>query len=424
MPSNAGRFLGLIVVTAFAAAVMLASGTNFFGAGTKPEEPAAPQPVPPTPVELATLRPRQVEISDSYSGMLHPWEQFRIGFELAGRIESLGVDAEGSPLDEGATVSAGQVLAVLDQRALAARKREASAVLRRAKDELQRAEELRQRNDRAISDSVLMTRETEAEIAEAQFELAAKAVDDATLRAPVDGVIARRLLKPGEQVIPQQTVFEIVQVDRLLMVVGVPESRIRPIVERFNRVEARPAAPPFAAEIQLIGRDSLGRTWRPLRGEVHAVSQTSNESSGLFEVEIELPNPARKLRPGQIGVARLIIAELEAFRLPANAAVVRDDQLVLFAAETPDRGSGPVAKGDELIVQPFVLRPGNYVEQQQWLVVFDLPSTCRNVVTRGQHRLVPGGAILAASIVPDDADASRQAASPAAAASGNSDSDS
>ena len=412
-----GRIAALIVVTAAAVAVMWASGAGWDPTAPDAVDDSAPalDELPPSPVSVQHLQIKTLPITDSYSGMLHPWERFQVGFDIGGRIAALGDGPDGKPLDDGAPVSAEQVLATLDQRAFFARKREAEAMKRRAEDEWNRAQELRQVNPRAISEPVLLTRETEFEIASAQLEMAEKALDDATLRSPVDGVIAKRQVNKGQAVLPQQTAFEIVQDSTLLLKVGVPESRIRAFLARRREVEAAGGDSKFNVKVELVGGDALGHAWTPLDGAVHQISQTADEASGMFQVEVAISNEDRTLRAGQIGVGHFAIAEVEGFRIPATTAVIRNNELVLFYAEAEDtRGKAPLPAQDEVLTaRMHVLRKGRYLEQDDDLVLLDLPLAARNVIVRGQHRLVDGAKIIVAQAIAGPTDEVNGAAGPA-----------
>ncbi len=415
-----GRFAAMAVVTVFAAAVMLASGTRWFlplfsstSAETDEEPVVAP---PPVPVSIEVANRETIELVNSYSGMVQPLERFSLAFEISGRIDHLGKDDEGRELDEGARVSAGQLLAKLDSRAAEAMLQEAQARHAQKLDDLQRSEELLRRNAAGVSESQLALRRSDVAIAQAQLDLAEKTLEDSSLLAPVDGVISKRYLKSGESVNVHQPVFELMQVDQVLLVVGVPEARIGPIIARYREVQRLKSAakssytadaPPagdsdpatlaedeFHVYVDLIGQDSLGRQWDTMIGRVHAVGQASDDQSGLFEVEILLDNPGRLIRPGRIGMSHLVVKAVDAFRLPAPATVVQDGQLYIYSlkpAETPVRFLfWEFGQEQEFEAQRLNLTPGSYVEQGDELVVFDLPEEHRMVVVRGQHRLLPG----------------------------------
>ena len=42
------------------------------------------------PVVVRELKPERVEVLDIYSGMIHPFERYSVGFEVPGRIERAG----------------------------------------------------------------------------------------------------------------------------------------------------------------------------------------------------------------------------------------------------------------------------------------------------------------------------------------------
>ena len=76
-----------------------------------------------------------------------------------------------------------------------------------------------------------------------------------------------------------------------------------------------------------MGADRFGQPWPPRQGEVYRISETADDKTGLFEVEILLNNQDERLKPGQIALAKIVIDELTAFRLPIDC--------VLFRGETP-----------------------------------------------------------------------------------------
>ena len=235
------------------------------------------------------------------------------------------------------------------------------------------------------------------------------------------GVLSRRYLKEGESVNLHQPVFELVQVDQVVLVVGVPEARIGPIVSRFrdsqpdgtsevvtgtpaNDPDSESSREPFLAYVELLGRDSLGSLLeqdsidgpsQPPQGRVRQVSQTSDEQSGLFDVEILIDNPGNVIRPGRIAVAKLVVGKVDAFRLPTSAAITQDDRLYLYSLQPRQTSLNLLfwrlqEEAPELVANRYPLLPGAFVEQGDELVLLDLPEEHRLAVVRGQHRLLPG----------------------------------
>lgn len=359
-------FLGVLVVGCAVAIVALTAGWGYVGkslfGGVKQVAEQA-EAVPKAPVAVIDVAPGTVEIVDSYHGMIRPLERFNLAFDVSGRIETLGTNTHSLPLDEGDTVAAGQLLAQLDRRVFTARLKEAQARLEQAQFDMKQAERLRAGGNNTITEAEFQDWVTKLTTAQAQQEMAAKNLLDATLFSPVDGVISKRLSNVGESVNMHQTVMEVIQVDRVLLVVGVPESRIAAI-----RVGQK-------AHVQLLARGGFGDRSAPVDGEVRRVAEAADDRSGLFEVEIELENKARALRPGQVAVARIVVDQIEGFRLPVQAALVREGRTILFAVDSEGKA------------QPFAIGPAR--EQEGELILRELPEPFRRVVVRGQHRLVP-----------------------------------
>jgi membrane fusion protein (multidrug efflux system) len=395
------RFLGLAIVTSFGLAVMVASATKWlsWGGAKQGGQSTVQRPVaelPPSPVLVVPVRRENIEITDRYSGLLEPLERYRLSFEISGRIEKLGVNADGQPLDDGDRIRQGQALAVLDQRGLLARLEEVQALAAQAKKEFDRAERLRRENERSITEAEYIQRETELKVTQAKLKLALKAVDDATLTSKVDGVISRRMANIGESVGPQQLVFEVVQTDFVLLVVGVPESRITAVVDRLseaNRQRLRPDSDQlpldertFIARVTLAGKDPLGVPRKPMIGAVRRVAQTADQTSGLFSVEILLQNADQRLRPGQIAIADLIVGQIDAYRIPITSAQFTDNRAFVFFVDGGNTPVLPPQEGASYLAVRHELVPGNYFEQGTSLIVIDFPAD--NIVLRGQHRLV------------------------------------
>ena len=417
------RMFALLLVTVFAVAVMVASGGRWWGLlGQRAEEPDTADEqleLTPAPVAVRRLEPETIELAETWSGMIRPFERFTFAFESAGRIETLGKDDAGAELDIGARVTQGQVLAVLDQRILLARKEEAHARLELAQDELRRVRDLHQRTPGAVSEVEMRQRETDVIVTQAQAAQAEKELEDSTLRSTIDGVISRRFVKPGESVNPRQAVFEVVQVDRVLLVVGVPQSRIARLVARQREIERRRreadrltrvgGAPDhdredlqFKVYVTPAGNNVFRPQTEPLIGEVYRIGETSDDKTGLFEVEVLLDNRDGRLRPGQIALARIVTDRRTAYRLESSSAVFRENRAYLYTVQAPGNRA-PSASTNEstaanLRAGVFALQPGNYVEQGFELIVFELPPEHRTVIVSGQHRLVDGRLV---EIVPE-----------------------
>ncbi len=405
-PATLGRFAGLILVTLAAGAVMLATATRSHRPSSTSGLAAAADAMEAVaaPVVVRELKPEPVEVLDVYSGMIHPFERYSVGFETAGRVQQLGTNADGQSLDEGDLVAEGQTLAQLDHRLHQARLEEMTAILERAQQELERARKLRNGSSRAISEAEFQQRITDLAVAQAQVAQAQKSFDDTTLQAPCDGVISKRLVNAGESIAMHQPVMEIVQVNRLLLIVGVPESRVQELANRRRQLHdradngsataaaARADNGAFRVHVQLMGADRFGRPWPPRDGEVYRISETADDKTGLFEVEVLLNNSDRQLKPGQIAVAKIVLDELTAFRLPVHSVLFRGKAPYLYAVteERSDLNMLFWNLGPDRDFRAVQVPLEGFIEQEGELILPTLDPAHRRVVLRGQHRLVDG----------------------------------
>jgi len=109
------------------------------------------------------------------------------------------------------------------------------------------------------------------------------------------------------------------------------------------------------------------------------------------------------LKPGLIALARIVVDQIEGFRVPISSAVFRDKKMLLFT------------KGADGNAHSFPLE--HWIEQEGDLVLTSLPPEHRNVVVRGQHRLVEGRPLSIAEM-PDEGPADPEEDIPVRAAAG------
>ena len=351
-------------------------------------------------VEIEPLQVQMCELYSTYAGKIRAWETYQVGFEVPGRVVSLGTNPSGEPLDEGDRVTAGQVLATLDQRVFRAQKSEAAARVEQTTSDVQRAERVRQTNPTALSESELQRLLTDQALARAQYDVAVKNLEDATLRSPVDATISRRIVKSGESVGAHQIVFELVENENVLLVVDVPESRIRELEERVRVVQSNNSLAEgedqvFRAHVQLEGRDRFGHAWPPMMGEVYHIAEVSDPRTGLFEVEVQLPNADRLLRPGMVATADLVTDRIAGYLIPEQAVIYRGHRAHLFTVER-ETAEMEILYWD---VGPTDLYRARRVDLQQWvdlgahIVVPAADVELSSVVVRGHFRLADSQAV-------------------------------
>ncbi|MEM1304330.1 MAG: efflux RND transporter periplasmic adaptor subunit [Planctomycetota bacterium] len=403
LAAKAIHYAVLIAITAGATAVMWWVSAKNTGRSLLTDSDLAAPPLvakPRAPVAVTTLRPEVCELAIRYAGKVRPWESFSLGFEIGGRVDSLGVNDAGQPLDDGEPVRAGQVLARLDDRILRARRAEAVAQLEQATSDLGRDSRLYQRGGQAITDAEYQQTLTNVALRKAQLEVATKNLEDSILVSPVDGSISRRMVEAGESVIAHATVFDVVQTDDVLLVVNVPESRVRELQARQRQVArakaelarggvGSPEDRVFRARVFLEGRDAFGDAPPPIDAEVFRIAQVADERTGLFEIEVRIPNGEKLLRPGMVATAELVYDRVLAYRVPATAVIFRGRQAHLFAVE-PQRADMRVMfwpVGETTLSRARRIELERWVDQGTHVIVPARGFQVGPVVVRGQRRL-------------------------------------
>jgi len=401
------HYLVLVVITLICVAVMwkLSAKQQVAmkrdGADVRPLALVA---APKAPVAIQPLQVQTCEIANTYAGKIQPWENYQVGFAVGGRVIALGENKAGTPLDEGDRVRASQVLAILDDRVFRAQKSEAAARVEQATSELRRAEQVRKTRPSALTESELERLVTDLALASAQFEIALKNLDDATLKSPVDATIARRMVKSGESVSPNQIVFELVENNDVLLVVNVPESHIRELDERMRIVEQQPPKQDpsrkaaqdsseedaiFRAHVHLEGHDRFGNPWPMLAGEVYRIPEVSHARTGLFPLEIRLANRERLLRPGMVATADVVTARLRGYQVPESAVLFRQRSAHLFTVTKE-----PVQMemlywqlGESYVYRAARVSLSRWIDQGEHVFVPAEAVALRSVVVRGHFRL-------------------------------------
>ncbi len=211
------------------------------------------------PLDVTAVHPaRGVAIDAVYAtGIIEAIDFARLGSTVAARVVELTVD-------EGDNVQRGQVVARLDDREARARLADARARLTLAQAEISRDETLLNRGFLPLQS--LQRAEEERDQAAANVDLDVRQVEDYTIVAPLDGVVMKRLVEPGETVAANAPLFEIHSTARLRVAADVDERDIA-LVRLGAELAARADGFPdeaFPANVTRIRRqgDASSRTFR------------------------------------------------------------------------------------------------------------------------------------------------------------------
>lgn len=217
-----------------------------------------------------------------------------LGFESIGQISAM-------PVEEGQAVKKGQVLARLDERTVAAELKAKQAEVSAAQAEVERAASKHEEKQKLFKGRAVTmndVREAGFDLAKARARLEAAQAEVAALnarlagmvlKAPVGGVIAKRISEPGEIVTPNGK--------RVLKLIDCAE--ILAEVEFGERLYTRIA---LGQEVTLVADALPGRRFT---GRVHSISPEVDDKNRTFTVKVAVANPEFMLKPGMFVRAAL-----------------------------------------------------------------------------------------------------------------------
>ncbi|MBC7104414.1 MAG: efflux RND transporter periplasmic adaptor subunit [Firmicutes bacterium] len=340
----------------------MAAGLLVGVGGCRSAKGVAPASGGPVPVALGTVSKGRLERGSIVSGKVAGAVEVNLVPKMAGKVAHVAVDV-------GSRVQAGQVVVQLEANELAAAVAQAEAALAAAQSareqaqaelaraqaaleqartsftlaqaNLQRGEFLLQQG--AISQADFETKfqtpyvnaEAGLRQAEAAYEAAKEragggtaaqvAQAEAALRlaranyansmvtSPISGVVTARYVDPGEAASPAGPVITVVQMDPVVVEVGVGETLV-------NRLQVGQEA---------AVRITAARS-EPYTGRVKTVSPGADPRTKTYQVKVEIPNPDGTIKPGMFAEVDFGGQAEEVLLVPRDAVVTRDGKTVVF----------------------------------------------------------------------------------------------
>ena len=185
----------------------------FFVYGCGKEEEAPPQEIVQA-VKIMKVEAGQDQYSMSFPGKVRAAKRSELSFKVSGPLSEL-------PIDEGQLVKKGDVVARILPRDFQVALNEAKANETEAEKQYRRYKDLYAKKQ--VSKADFDRYKAARDVARAQKEDAENALDDTTLRAPFDGVIAKRYVENFEKVEAKQPIAFLQLIDQLEILINVPE---------------------------------------------------------------------------------------------------------------------------------------------------------------------------------------------------------
>lgn len=271
------------------------------------------RPVPN--VVTLDLIPATIRDQIDLPGVTEPWVELQIMAEVAGKVTAKMVK-------EGAAVRKGDLLASIDYRDYQNAHRSAKASYELAVSDLKRLEKLHQR--KVTPQSQLDSAVARVATTRAAMNNAATALERCSIKAPFSGVVNRIFVEEGQYLGVGDPITEILQMDRLKVRVGIPESDVD-AVRRVDRYKVR---------IEALG----GRSFQARK---YFLSKTADPMARLYNLDLELDNAGGEILPDMFARVEIIKQEIpQGISIPLYSVINRNDDHIVYVVE----GSQAIAR--------------------------------------------------------------------------------
>jgi RND family efflux transporter MFP subunit len=391
---------------------------------------------PPMPVEFASAKRAPLSERVLVVGNLIGAATVQAVPKVNGRLATVNVQL-GDPVRKGQTIAKVEDREIQEQvRQAEAAYEVAKATIRQREADLTLAKTNLERN-RSLLERQLLPKQTfddtdarhqaaiaQLDLAHAQFDQSKARLEElrinlanTVIASPVDGFIGKRFLDPGATVSPNVPVASVVDIHTVRMVANLVEKDLK-------RVNVGTRA---AVEVDAFPGEKFA-------GRVSRLAPVFDPATRTAEMEIEVPNPGYRLKPGMYARVQLTVSERpDAVAVPNNAIVNVGDRPGVFLAlpgegrsntdppraqgtgGTPSPGTAGNAGGSATLTAKFVpvelgIHDGDNVE-----IVSGLKDGTR-VITTGAGALKDGDRVIAAN---QDGGGRRRGASGGGSSSGS-----
>lgn len=279
-----------------------------------------------TRVAVTPAQKGHISVSLDLTGTLAAFQEIKINSKLPGRVDKVHVD-------EGDSVKMGDILIQLEQEEFVLGVKQAEAALTSAQAHLANMKNDHQRmknlhDEKAIPGQQwekvqvgLKVAEAQAQQAQAALALAKKQLANGTVKSPIEGIVTKRSVEPGEVVspplMPGMPLIQIMKFDHVRTKVNISETRLHQIH--------------LGQKVNLMV-DALPDKVFP--GEITKIAPVIDPRSGTFGAEINIANPDLLLRPGMFARVKILLKKRsDVLLIPVKAVLDKGRDKVGFIAK-------------------------------------------------------------------------------------------
>ena len=294
-----GRFF---IICLIAAVIIGSLGCGSQSTANAEEEKKKEEAIP---VEVTKVKKGDISAYFTGTASLEAENEARVVAKVGGVVEKLFVE-------EGHKVKKDQVLAQLDDDKLSLDLAQAEARLKQLENEFNRKKELYQK--KIISTEIFERTRSDFEMQKATVGLARLMKDYTSIRAPIDGVVAERMIKVGNMVPQNEPCFHISDFEPLLAVLHVPEKEMSKLKENQKAVITVDAFPD-----------------ETFTGKILRISPVVDPQTGTFKVTGAVTDTEGKLKPGMFTRLSIVYnVHRNTLLVPKDAVLIEGNESVVF----------------------------------------------------------------------------------------------
>jgi membrane fusion protein (multidrug efflux system) len=274
----------------------------------------------PVNVVLLDIAPTTIQDRINLPGVIEPWERLNVLSRISGTVIKVEVN-------EGDNVTRGQVIARIDPDDFRIAVDSAKASYELASANYNRFALLFEQE--IIAEAEMDKAKAQVKTTKAVLENAELMLSRCTIKAPISGVIRRLDANEGLLLSVSDPVAEILQVDKVKAVVGIPESDVA-LVRDIEEVSLTIQA---LDDMKIVGRN-------------HFLASSPESDARVYRLELAIDNKDSKIMPGMFFRAQIVKRVIEdTVAVPLFTVIKREDQQFVFVEENGVARQLPVQLG-------------------------------------------------------------------------------
>jgi len=263
---------------------------------------------PPVNVVEQELIPYMLRERLNLPGMVEPWESLVVLAEVRGMVEEVLVE-------EGHHVKEGDLIARIDTSDYENKINSIKAAYNLALLNLKRLSGLLKQE--IISQSEIDSVKAEAQSLEANLAVAEVQLKRCYIRASISGIVNELPAKKGLYLAVGDPVATVLDIERLKVVVGIPETDVN-AVRKIKRVE-----------ITIEALDN-----KKITGTKYFLAVAPESQAQVYRLELEVENKSEEILPGMFARVEIIKQEFPgALSIPLYAVISRDNKHYVYLEE-------------------------------------------------------------------------------------------